>query len=199
MKRTLSLILVVFSLALLIAGFALFLFEDREPTAPHITDLREEIGSLRRLTGSEYRYRDVVYYSEETRLLGIPTGRHEVLFSVDIVVRAGVDLSRGFTAETGEDGARLFITLPAAEIFLVDAEEDSIEQYFSVERLGRLDWLDVGDELTRAKDANRDDAIERGILSTAEAQARNVLIDLARSAGFDSAEIRFRPIGELRG
>lgn len=187
------------SVLLVLAGLWVFLTTRSPAAAPDLTDIREEISAIRTLTTGEYRYRDVVYYSEETRLLGIPAGRREVLFSLDIVVRGGVDLSRGFRAETDESGATLFLTIPAAEILLVDADENSIEQYFAEERLGRIDWLDVGDELMRAKEANRADAIGRGILSETEAQARGVLTDLGRAAGFETVEVRFRPAAELRG
>lgn len=199
MKRVFSLFLAVLSLLLVTAGLFFFLTAQRDSLTPDVADIREEVSALQTLTAGEYRYRDVVYYSEETRLLGIPAGRREILFSLDIVVRGGVDLSRGFQVETDETGERLFLTVPAAEILLVDADEDSIEQYFAAERLGRIDWLDVGDELTRAKEANRADAIERGILSATEAQARSVLSDLGRAAGFETVEIRFRPAAEIRG
>lgn len=180
-------------------GLSIFLTTGRRAPTPDIIDIREEISAIKTLTAGEYRYRDVVYYSEETRLLGIPAGRREILFSLDIVVRGGIDLSRGFLAETDESGDTLFLTIPAAEILLVDADEDSIDQYFAEDRLGRIDWLDVGDELSRAKEANRRDAIDRGILADAEAQARSVLSDLGRSAGFAAVEVRFRPAVELRG
>lgn len=200
MKRVISLILFVLSSLVLLFGIILFfLGSERRSPAASGAEVREEVKAIQTLASSEYRYREVVYYGEQARLLGIPAGRREVLFSVDIVVRAGIDLTRGFEVEIDPREKTVYLTLPAAEILLVDAKEDSIQQYFSTERLGRLDWLDVGEELSRAKAVNRNDAIERGILSAAEEQARSVLDDLIRASGFDTVEVRFRRSTELRG
>ena len=199
MKRTLFLILSLVSLVLPAVTF-LLVRPGEAPAERSLESVREEITALRTLHTGEYRYREVVYYSEQGRVFGIPAGRREVLFSIDIVVQAGVDLTRGFEIE-GDEGDRdtVYLTLPQPEILRVDAEEDSIDQYFSEERLGRIDWLDVGEELARAKEKNRSDAIRRGILNAAEGQARGVLHDLLRSSGYDRVEIRFRPATELRG
>ena len=200
MKRTIFLILIVISLMLPAIAF-LSGAREQEPETPSLERVREELTALRTLRSSEYRYREVVYFSERGRVLGIPAGRREVLFSIDIVVQAGVDLMRGFEIELDErEQGTLFLSLPGAEILRVDADERSIDQYFSQERLGRLDWLDVGEELARAKERNREDAISRGILIAAEEQARGVLRNLLRSTGYDRVEIRFRPVTtELRG
>jgi hypothetical protein len=170
-----------------------------------VTATRARIERLQSLVTTRYRYRDIVFFERETRLLGIPSGSQEILFAVEMEIHAGVNLGRGFTVEMDPaDPARVYITLPAAEVLRVDADEESINQYLIRERLSRIDWLDVADELEAAKERNRQDAVERGILQRAEVQTRSVVAGLARAAGFRAAEVRFRPgedpdEGELRG
>jgi hypothetical protein len=203
MKRFVSPILIVF--ACVCTGVGAYLLVSPESgvieSRPGTRAVEEELSDLRVLRSKEYRYTEVVYYVEESRVLGLRTGLREVLFSVDIVVQAGVDLAAGFSVEVADESdlPAVYVTLPAAEILLVDAEEDSIEQYFSAELFGRLDLLEIGDELARAKDRNRSDAIERGILDAAERRARVIVTNLFRSSGFQQIEVRFRPAAELRG
>lgn len=159
-----------------------------------VAETRARIERLQSLVTTRYRYRDIVFFERETRILGIPSGSQEMLFAVEMEIHAGVDLARGFTVEMdAADPTRIYITLPAAEVLRVDAVERSINQYLIRERLTRIDWLDVADELDTAKDRNRRDAIERGILERAEIQSRSIITGLARAAGFRSVEIRFRP------
>jgi hypothetical protein len=169
-----------------------------------VAETRAQIERLQSLVTTRYRYRDIVFFERETRLLGIPSGSQEILFAVEMRIHAGVNLARGFAVEMDPaDPARVYITLPAAEVLRVDADEQSIRQYLIRERLTRIDWLDVTDELEAAKERNRRDAVERGILERAEAQTRSIVAGLAGAAGFRTVEIRFRPdeshVEELRG
>lgn len=162
-------------------------------------EARSRIEQVRRLTTTSYRYRDVVYFAEATRILGIPAADRELLFSIEIAVDAGVDLSAGFELQVDDDD-RVFVTLPAASILQVDADERSIDQHLVREGLGGIDWLDVADEVERAKERNRADAVERGILEQAERQAEIVIANLLRGVGYQTVEVRFRgDSGELRG
>ena len=74
----------------------------------------------------EHVYRDVVYFGEEESFLFIPTVDRRVLFSVNIRVQAGIDLTDGIEVFRSEDNdSEVFVRLPPAEILLVDADEST--------------------------------------------------------------------------
>lgn len=172
----------------------LFLIPPAGPDLPTEQEVRARITNLRTITGTEYRYRDVIYFGEQSRFLGLPAGSRQILFSVSITVLAGVDLNRGIEVEIDNRRPdRIFVTLPSPEVIRVDAEERSISQYFVQERFGRIDWLSVSDEVEVAKDNNRRDAIDRGLLVDAERQARAVVTRLLEAGGFETVLVRFQP------
>lgn len=162
---------------------------------------RTQIQHLQTLVTTRYRYRDVVFFDRRTRVLGIPAGQQEVLFSVEMEVVAGIDLADGIEiAPDREDRHRVFVTLPAPTVLRVVTDETSIQQYLVLERFGRLDWLDISEEIQGAKERNRSDAVDRGVLSRAEMHARTVVDSLLRGVGYERVEIRFRPARkEIRG
>jgi hypothetical protein len=161
-------------------------------TLPDIHSVRGQIEHLQTLTTSQYEYRDVVFFDEQTRLLGIPAGNREMLFAIRIEVIAGLDLSRSVTVEPGRDRREVFVTLPPPEIIRVVAREDSIDQYFVRPGFRGIDWLDVSDRIEEAKDRNRTDAIDRGILDRARSHGEFVIRGLLQAAGFETVHIRFR-------
>ncbi len=160
-----------------------------------------QVQHLQTLVTTRYRYRDVVFFDRRTRVLGIPAGQQEVLFSVEMEVTAGIDLSEGVEITQNRDNRRgAYVTVPAPRVLRVVTDEESIQQYLVLERFGRLDWLDISEEIQRAKDRNRRDAVDRGILSRAELHTRTVIDNLLRNLGYETVEIRFRPSDrELRG
>lgn len=192
--------LVVLGTLAVVVGIAVLLPISRGPTPEEITaDLESRIRPMQRISSVEYIYRHVVYASRERRrLLGIPTGSSEVLFSIDIRVTAGVDLTEGFDLST-EDDDRLFITLPAPQILLVDADETSIDEYFAHEVFLQTSWLDIGSELEKIKEDVRTDALERGILERAGSNVTSLMTGIVDLAGYDNVYIRFRPAEEIRG
>ena len=167
-----------------------------------------QVQHLQTLLTTRYRYRDVVFFDRQTRVLGIPAGvrgspagQRGVRFAVEMEVTAGIDLSEGVEITQNRDNRRgAYVTVPAATVLRVVTDEASIQQYLVLERFGRLDWLDISEEIQRAKDRNRRDAVERGILSRAELHTRTVIDSLLRNLGYETVEIRFRPSArELRG
>lgn len=194
MKRLLSWVMVTIALVLILATLVLFLIPSRSRPGPSEAEISARIRNLQRIAATEYRYRDVIYFGEDTRFLGILTGSRRILFAVTISVTAGVDLQEGVEVqyESG-DRSTVFVTLPAPRVLRVDAEERSISQYFVQDRAGRLDWLAISDEVEAAKERNRADAIERGILARAEDRARAAVSGLLQASGVESVHVRFRP------
>lgn len=161
--------------------------------AANVDVVTQQIQALQHLVTREYHYRDVVYFSEVPRILGIPINPREILFHATIVVTAGVDLSQGLRVEPvrGQRNA-VSVVMPTAEIMHVDMNEHSIHQHFVRDSRGRLDWVHVSQAVMEARERNRADAITRGILREAERHAE-VLIRQSLSAGdITVAEVVFQ-------
>jgi hypothetical protein len=173
----------------------------REPLS-EATVIRQQVEELGNLVTTEYEYRDVVHFGEETRVLGIRTGTQEILFSVDIIVTAGIDLTGGVVLDRVDRRNReIFVTVPEPKILRVSADERSIDQYFAREGFRGIDWLDAADEVEHAKARNREDAIARGILDRSRVQGTAILSAVLRRGGYDRVHIRYRPDpdGGIRG
>ena len=197
MKTLLSWLLTVTALTIILIAAFLLVSPARTPPGPAEGEIATRIRNLRTIAATEYRYRDVIYFGEESRFLGILAGSRRILFSVTISVTAGVDLNNEVDVQFDPGNRRMvYVTLPSPEVIRVDAEERSISQYFVQDRLGRIDWLSVSDEVEAAKERNRRDAVERGILSQAEVQARAAVERLLQAGGFSTVHVRFRPAPE---
>ena len=179
-----------------------------EPEAD-TAELERRVTNVLRLHSYEHVYRDIVYFGEERSFLFFKTMDRRLLFSVDIVVRAGVDLEEGIEvlADSGNP-ERIVVRLPPTRILRVDADEATIHQYFSRDRGGDVGWLEYGAEIEGVKERVRADAVERGILAKAQTNAREMVENFFALAGFE--EVVFRPAagyepgdgsvdGEIRG
>jgi hypothetical protein len=177
---------------------------DPEPEASSV-DLRSverRIEDVLTLHTFEHSYRSIVYFGEQRRFLFMDTMDRQVLFSIDVRVQAGMDLTEGVeirrvlrdgdTAQAAEV-PQLFVSLPAARILLVDADEESIREYFETDRGGDVGLLEYGREIENAKNSSRQAAISDGILREAEANARVIVREFLDLAGFERVEIRVRP------
>jgi hypothetical protein len=162
-----------------------------EPEVP-LPDLERRVSKILRLHSYEHVYRDIVYFGEERSFLFFKTMDRRLLFSVDIIVQAGVDLDEGVELWRDEERPeRIVVQLPPPRILLVDADESSIHQYFSRDRGGEVGWLEYGAEIEAVKERVREDALERGILEKAERNARGVVSNFFELSGFE--EVVFRP------
>ncbi|MFP4562802.1 MAG: DUF4230 domain-containing protein [Spirochaetia bacterium] len=160
-------------------------------------EMETRIRDILALPTYEHVYRDVVYASQETLLFNrVPLREARTLFSVEIVVQAGLDLSRGFDLEFPEAGTAV-ISLPGSEILEIDADERTIRQYFSTERGGDIDRLAYYDEIDAKKSFLREDAVSRGILTRADENARALIRNLLEFAGFETVIFRMIPGGTV--
>lgn len=187
------------------AGSTVALVVHRRHTPPVVREVEAQISALQTLVTTEYQYRDVIYFGEHSRFLGLPAGSREILFAVTITVTAGVDLTRGVDVQIDSTTpSRVYVTLPGAAILRVNADERSIHQYFARERMGRLDWVAISDTMEEAKTRNREDAVQRGILRRSEDRTREIVTRALSGSGFRHVEIRFTPTerntgGEIQG
>jgi hypothetical protein len=124
-----------------------------------------------------------VYFGEQSQFLGfIPSGSREILFSVNVGIRAGVDLRKGFSVEVTAP-RQVLVTLPPAEVLYSDVDEDTIYQYFLRQTGQEISFIEVQDVLARAKDDLVADALERGILEQADRQALRIVRSLLEDFG----------------
>ena len=124
-----------------------------------------------------------------------------MLFGLDIRVSAGIDLSGQpglqLLPTTYDSAGRpgLLVRLPPARIVNCDADESSIHQYFIYEyglgRQQKLPWLEVQDEIGRAKERASNDAIQHGLLDTAWQNAAQAITAFFHLSGF--GEVRVEP------
>lgn len=157
--------------------------------------MEDQLESLLELHTYEHIYRDLVYFGEERSFLFIKTVDRAVLFSIDIRVRAGIDLTKGVTLTADRfDPERIYVRLPPPGILAVDADESSIEEYFIREQGGRIGLLEITDQLDDAKGRVAREAAERGILDQADANARRIVTGFLSMAGF--REVVFAARGE---
>lgn len=184
---------------------ALLLFAIACAPQQHVDGItvEQELTSLLELHTYEHIYRDVVYFGEEKSFLFVRTVDRRILFSIDIVVRAGLDLAHGLRVTADEsDRNRVYVQLPAAEILSVDADETSIHQYFIREQGGRIGLLELTDQLEEVKTRISDDAIDRGILDAAQRNAEDIVRNFFALTGIN--DVVFAPAadsedGGLRG
>ena len=161
-------------------------------TDVEVVRLERQLESVLELHTYEHIYRDLVYFGEQRTFLFIKTVDRAVLFSVDIRVRAGIDLSQGVRLEVDRTAAdRVTVRLPEATILSVDTDETTIREYFLREQGARIGLLEISGQLKGAKERIAAEAIERGILAEAQANARRLVRGLLEMAGF--REIEFVP------
>jgi len=160
----------------------------RAEAEKRISPIRQQIRGVLEIPSYEHIYREVIYLGKENSFLGFKTLDQRLLFAVDMRVQAGIRLDRGF--ELRSSGRRkIDILLPPAEILLIDADEESIEQFFLLERGGSITHTEYYDEIELSKEAVREDAIRRDILHKAEENARALIRGILSGTGY--REIRF--------
>jgi hypothetical protein len=140
----------------------------------------------------EQLYRDIVYIGEEQKILFFKTMDKRLLFSIDIRVTAGIRSADLINVETagisGEGRPQVKVTVPDAEILLIDADEDTIEQFFIKEWRGRISRLEYYDEINSKKVEIKDTAIASGILKRADANAEQLVRNFLSLSGIELIE-----------
>ena len=158
--------------------------------------MERKIKNILSLPAYEHFYRNIIYFNEEKSFLIFKLYDKELLLSIDIRVQAGVDLQKGFSVKNlAPNNAE--IILPKAEILLVDAEEESINELFITEYGKKIDRLDYYTEIDKAKIEIVRDAIANGILQNAEQNISVMLGSLFKSVGYENVDVVFKDnIGE---
>ena len=184
---------------LLIATF--LVFTCTQTREQDLSEIETQIKEILTLHTYEHVYRDIIYLDEQKTFL-IFKGKGKkprALFSINIRVQAGIDFTEGFRLyRDGENPGKIYVKMPQPRILLVDADENSIDEFFSREKIG---LIEASDEINIKKEQIREDALQRGILFKAEENAKKILGDFLRYSGFEEVEFTLvAPDGrEIRG
>ncbi|MCK5199374.1 MAG: DUF4230 domain-containing protein, partial [Spirochaetales bacterium] len=155
--------------------------------------IKNQIRAMLELPTIEYIYREVIYVGQEAKFLGIKHLDKRLLFSIDLIINAGIDLTKGIEIRNITNGG-IQVILPEPEILLVDADEGSIHQFFVKEWGDKVSRLDYYDEIVKSKKDITEDAIERDILIKAKNNAEEIILKIFSVYGTTKVDFRWRNI-----
>lgn len=172
--------LFVFTLVFIVAG--VFLLISDKTSESRVAVMEQRLRDLRQLKTVNQTYRSVIYVEEKS----FWRGKKQVLFSVDYLITAGVDFSKGLDIQELSDGV-IRVSMPRAEIFVTDADETSIRQMYIRENtfLNPIRMGDYMSQIIAQGEANRQAALDGGILDLAEANARLAVLRILKLGNFD--------------
>ena len=153
--------------------------------------IENQIRGLLNLPTVEFVYRDIIYVGQEASFFGIKHLDKRLLFSVDLIIDAGIDLTKGIEIRNLQDGG-IQISLSEPEILKVDADEGSIHQFFVKEWGGKVSRLDYYDEIVNSKKSIKIDAVERNILLKAKENTEDIIIKLFSVYGISNVSFMWR-------
>jgi len=192
------------SAAILLIVLAALLLYNRETVSRLFTGkqdaespsgIERRIRSILELPTYEHVYHNVIYIGEEARFLGIKHLDKRLLFSIDVTVKAGINLQKGISVTRTSTGA-LRVGLPPPEILMVDADESSIREYFAKEFGGKISRLEYYDEIDESKRRTVEDAVDREILDISGEYAKTMVENLLDSLVAGQSYVYFEPQGE---
>ncbi len=162
---------------------------------PHSVErLEASVRSISSVPACEQIYRDIVYIGEEQNLLFFKTVDKQLLFSIDIIVQAGIEntdlIEIEYNGNSDNGRPSVVINLPDPVILDVDADESSIKQFFIKEYGKDITRLEYYDEINRKKEEIVEDAVKNGIIERADANIRNLISNMMSLAGIEVASFR---------
>lgn len=144
-------------------------------------DITEKVKNVLKLSTIEAAYRQVAYFENTTFLWWTK----KTLFSIDVIIKAGVDLKEGFEVIPVDDET-VKLRLPPAKLLLVDADEPSIYEYFTNGSIfGDIIKNDINKLIYELKEGAKKDAVEkRGLLYIAEENLKKILKNIIIQSGY---------------
>ena len=188
-----EIILIILALFLVAAGVFLII-DSREPVR-HTEVMEQRLRELRQLKTVSQNYRSVIYVEEKN----FWRGNKMVLFTLEYSVTAGVDFSKGLEIRELPNEV-IQVRMPTAEIFTSDADETTINQMFLREQpfLNPIRMGDYMPQIIAQGEANRQAALDSGILSHAESNARLAVMRVLKLGKFDNI-VFSSPPGNVSG
>jgi len=156
-----------------------------------IEEAANKIRRLEELVTARQIYRNVIYTEVKESLIVDKRS----LFTINYIVTAGVDLSSGFTLKA--DGNRIVVTYPYPKILSIDADESSIDEYFALERFGKIRQSDYLNKVYDERERIRSEALGSELLERADRNLQNLISGILHDRGIE--EIRYQSVGKGGG
>lgn len=166
-----------------VPAVVLILFISLEIRDRKIEEAGLRIRNLEELVTARQIYRNVIY--SEVKENFIVDKRS--LFTINYIVTAGVDLSGGISLNV--KSAHVVVSYPPPRILSIDADESSIDEYFTLERFGKIRQSDYLDSVFDEKDRIRKEALDSGLLQRADKNFQRLIIGILEGMGIN--KIRF--------
>jgi hypothetical protein len=169
--------------ALVLIGGGVYLYTGGRESLSRTEVMERRLKDLRELKTVSQTYRSVIYVEEKN----FWRGNKQVLFTLEYVVSAGVDFSKGLEIRELPDGV-IQVRLPGADILSSDADETTIRQMFLKEQT-LLNPVRMGDYMPQIiiqGEANRQAALDGGILKLAEANAQMAVLRILKLGEFEN-------------
>lgn len=164
----------------LITIFFLFNYRKNRQINNEILNQIEQIEDL--ITAKQI-YREILYSKETKDFLWIPLSNKEFLISVNYIVTAGIDISKGY--EVNRQNSIITITLPKADVLSIDADDSSIKEYFIKKRFSELYRDDYFSMIQESKEEILKGESIKILLEESENSAKTVLETLLGMSGLN--------------
>lgn len=179
------------SLIILSCGLitSLFLFSCGDSEAQQEREIFQvrEVGVL---STSEYTLSKIVKWNDEGEWY--KWGDRRILFSVRARVKAGVDLSKIGKNDIKENGNKITITIPKAQIISFDMDPDDIKtEKEDISGLrANFSQKDKNEVLKKGEESIRKDLELLNILKDAQRNAEVFLVDFYKNQGFEEVIVQ---------
>ncbi len=168
-------------ISLLVIAFAvLFLFLSLEFRDRKLEAYSERIRNLEEIVTARQIYRNVIYTEIKENFIVDKRS----LFTIEYIVSAGVDLSTGVTIAVSDNAVH--ISYPYPRILGIDADESSIDEYFSLQRFGKLKQSDYLNIIYDEKERIEEDSLSGGLLERADKNLQNLISGILRESGINN-------------
>ena len=181
----------------MLAAFLLGLRQGGQEETPVITSdlLGERLRSAQELVTVAYYYTNMGRFENHVDFYGwkVPLTTKSFIVSYDGVIKAGVDLG-GVEVEVDETGKTVTVTLPDSGILSHEIPEDSIEVIDESDNIFNPITIEDYTGFTRdEKTAMEQRAIDNGLLTSADEQARSAVESLLRlMPGMESYQLNMQ-------
>lgn len=146
-------------------------------------NILNQIEKIEDLITAKQIYREILYSKETKDFLWIPLSNKEFLISINYIVIAGIDISKGYNVNIKNDVTT--ITLPHSQILSIDADDSSIKEYFIKERFSDLYRDDYFSMIKDSKEKILKSESIKILLGESEKSAQNILETLLRLSGIE--------------
>lgn len=143
--------------------------------------MAEQLNSLGELVSVEYLYTNADKYENQNQVsvhnwsISLPFTTKSFLLAYDGRIKAGVDLDE-IQIEVNEKSRRITVTLPKSKIISHEIFEDDIRVFDEKDSVfNKITIENYNDFVASQKDGMERRAIEMGLLSSADSNAKNVI------------------------